>query len=131
MKLNLAKCAFRVGSRKFLGFMVNNRGIEVSPSKVQALLDFQSSRIVKNIQKPTGMITALSHFVSRSTDKCRPFFQALKMGKNLVWTANCEEAFQKIKQYLEGIPMLAKPRIGENLTLYLSVFEHAVSGVFV
>ena len=39
MKLNLAKCAFGEGSGKFLGFMVNNRGIEANPSKVQALLD--------------------------------------------------------------------------------------------
>ena len=34
MKLNPAKCTFRVKSRKFLGFMVNNIGIEANPSKV-------------------------------------------------------------------------------------------------
>ena len=39
MKLNPAKCAFGVGSKKFLGFMVNHRGIEANSSKVQALLD--------------------------------------------------------------------------------------------
>ena len=39
MKLNPAKCAFGVGSRKFMGFMVNHRRIEGNPSKVQALLD--------------------------------------------------------------------------------------------
>ena len=27
MKLNLAKCAFGVSARKFLGFIVNNQGI--------------------------------------------------------------------------------------------------------
>ena len=43
----------------------------------------------------------------------------------------CEEAFQKIKQYFGCIPILAKPRIGEDMTLYLSVFENAVSGVLV
>ena len=42
MKLNPAKCAFGVGSGKFLGFIVNNRGIEANPTKVQALLDLQS-----------------------------------------------------------------------------------------
>ena len=77
------------------------------------------------------MIATLSRFVARSTNKCHPFFQALKMGKNLVWTVDCEEVFQKIKQYLGGIPVLAKPRIEEDLTLYLSVSEHAVSGVLV
>ena len=39
MKLNPAKCAFGIGSGKFLCFMVNNRGIEANPSKVQKLLD--------------------------------------------------------------------------------------------
>ena len=30
-----------------------------------------------------------------------------------------------------GIPVLAKPRTREDLTLYLSLFEHDVSGVLV
>ena len=47
MKLNPAKCTFGVGSGKFLGFMVNNRGIEANPSKVQALLDLQSPKTPK------------------------------------------------------------------------------------
>ena len=53
------------------------------------------------------------------------------MVKNLIWTANYEEVFQKIKQYLGCISVLAKPRAGEDLTLYLSISEHAVSGVLV
>jgi hypothetical protein len=39
MKLNPAKCAFSVSSGKFLGFMVSNRGIEVNPEKVRAMLE--------------------------------------------------------------------------------------------
>ena len=130
MKLNPAKCAFRVGSGKFLGFMVN-RGIEANPTKVQALLDLQSPKIVKEIQNLTGMVATFSCFVARSIDKCCPFFQALKMRKNLIWTAECEEAFQKINQYLGGIPVLSKSRAMEDLTLYLFVSEHPVSGVLV
>ena len=53
------------------------------------------------------------------------------MGKNLTWTSDCEEAFQKIKQYLRGIPILVKPRTRKDLTLYLFVSEYAVSGVLV
>ena len=74
MKLNPAKCTFGVKSGKFLGFMVNNQGIEANPSKVQALLDLQSPKTVKDIQKLIGMIAALSRFVLQSTDKCHPFF---------------------------------------------------------
>ena len=60
MKLNVAKCAFGVGSGKFLGFMVNHRGIEANPSKVQALLDLQSPKTIKDIQNLIGMVAALN-----------------------------------------------------------------------
>ena len=33
MKLNHLKCAFGVGLGKFLGFMVNQRGIKANPKK--------------------------------------------------------------------------------------------------
>lgn len=41
LKLNLKKCAFKVGSGKFLGFVVSKRGIEASPKKIKALLDMK------------------------------------------------------------------------------------------
>ena len=41
MKLIPAKCAFGVEPGKFLGFMVNHRGIEVNPVKSQAIEDLQ------------------------------------------------------------------------------------------
>ena len=34
MKLNPSKCTFVVASRKFLGFMVSQRGIKANPKKV-------------------------------------------------------------------------------------------------
>ena len=43
MKLNLSKCAFRVASGKFLGFMASQRGIEANPVKIQAILNMQPS----------------------------------------------------------------------------------------
>ena len=42
MKLNPSKCVFGVVSRKFLGFMVSQRGIEANPEKVRAILDMTS-----------------------------------------------------------------------------------------
>ena len=42
MKLNPLKCTFGMASGKFLGFMVNQRGIEASPEKIHALIDMRS-----------------------------------------------------------------------------------------
>ena len=49
MKLNPLKCAFRVASGKFLGFMVNHRGIEANPEKIQALIDMRSPSKTKEV----------------------------------------------------------------------------------
>ena len=78
MKLNPSKCVFGVASGKFLGFMVSQRGIEVNPEKVQAIINMASSRTFKEVQKLTRRITALNRFVSRATDQCLPFFKTLK-----------------------------------------------------
>lgn len=78
MKLNPAKCAFGVSAGKFLGFIVNSRGIEVNPEKVKAVLDMQPPSNTREIQRLTGRIAALSRFMSRSSDKCQPFFQVLR-----------------------------------------------------
>ena len=43
MKLNPAKCAFEVSARKFLGFIVNNRGIEANPDKIAAAIKHKRS----------------------------------------------------------------------------------------
>ena len=74
MKLNPAKCAFGVSVRKFLGFIVNSRGIEANPDKIKVVLDMLPPSNIKDIQHLTVRIVALSLFVSKASDKCQPFF---------------------------------------------------------
>ena len=84
MKLNPQKCVFGVESGKFLGFIVNHRGIEANPAKIKALLEMKSPRNVKEVQCLTGRIAALNRFVSKSSDKCREFFASIKKGKKVL-----------------------------------------------
>ena len=125
MKLKPTKCAFGVSVGKFLGFMVNSRGIEANTDKIKVVLDMHPPSNTKEIQCLTGRIVALSRFVSRSSDKCRPFFQVLK--KAFHWDAQCEEAFLALKTYLSSPPVLVSPSEGELLTLYLVVSDFSTS----
>ena len=100
MKLNPTKCAFEVSAGKFLGFIVNNRGIEANPDKIKAVLDLSPPSSTKEVQRLTGRIAALSRFVSRASDKCQPFFQVLK--KAFQWDTKCEIAFSALKTYLSS-----------------------------
>ena len=129
MKLNPSKCAFRVISRKFLRFMVSQRGIEVNPKKVRAILDMTSPKTVKEVQKLTKRIAALNRFVSRVTNKCLPFFKTLKQA--FAWIDECEVAFQELKRYLSNRPLLSPSKEGENLNLYLAVSATAMSAALI
>ena len=74
LHLNASKCSFGVGSKKFLGYMVTHKGIEVNPDQIKAINDLKPPRNAKEVQKLTGMIAALNGFISKSANKCRPFY---------------------------------------------------------
>lgn len=45
IKLNPKKCAFGVRAGKFLGYMVTERGVEVNPKKVEAIMNINCQEI--------------------------------------------------------------------------------------
>ncbi|KAM1039855.1 hypothetical protein ACFX2C_029204 [Malus domestica] len=132
MRLNLNKCAFGVGSSKFLGFMISQRGIEANPEKIKAILGMKEPITSKDIQSLTGNVAALTRFISKATDRCAHFFKALKGSKKYItWTDECAEAFKNLKDYMSKAPLLSKPEVGDTLIIYLSVSASAVSSVLI
>ncbi|XP_024012926.1 uncharacterized protein LOC112087144 [Eutrema salsugineum] len=129
MKLNPTKCTFGVTSGEFLGYIVTRRGIEANPKQIAAILELSSPTTKREVQRLTGRIAALNRFISRSTDKCLPFYQLLRGNKHLEWNEKCEEAFAELKKYLSTPPVLSKPETGETLYLYIAISEFAVSSV--
>ena len=69
---------FGVSFGKFLGYMVHRRGIEANLDKIQVVVNLQPPRKTKDIQKLYSMIVYLSRFILRLTDRCIPFFKALR-----------------------------------------------------
>ena len=100
---------------------MTRRGIEANPDQISAIQNLASLRTTKEVQKLTGMAAALNRFISRSSDKCRPFFQLLKKRVGYEWGAECEEAFQGLKQDLTSTPLLTTPEPKEQLLFYLAV----------
>ena len=99
LRLNASKCSFGIGSGKFLGYMVTHRGIEVNPDHIKAITNIRTPRNPK-VQKLTGMAAALNRFISRSADRCRPFFLLINKWKGIEWSTECDVAFQQLKDYL-------------------------------
>ena len=131
LRLNAFKCSFGVGSDKFLSYMVTRRGIEVNPDQVRAINNLQTPRNPEEVQKLTGMTAALNRFISRSADRCRPFFLLMNKWKGFEWTEECAQAFQQLKDYLSHPPIMSSLEADEILFAYIAVAPHAVSLVLI
>ena len=131
LRLNASKCSFGVGSGKFLGYKVTHRGIEVNPDQIKAINNLQLPQNPKEVQKLIGMMVALNRFISRSANRCRPFFLLLYKWKEFELTDECVVAFQQLKQYLSRPPIMSSPVVDEVFFAYIAVAFYAVSFVLI
>ena len=127
MKLNPLKCAFGVSTCKFLGFMVTQIGIEANPIQLKTIMDSQTLTSKTGVQQLIGRLASFKRFISRFTDRLKPFFTTLKGAKKSGLNEECDRALMDIKQYLIEPPILASPRVGDTLYLYLAVSKVSIS----
>jgi hypothetical protein len=129
MMLNRKKCVFGVSSGKLLGYMVSSRGIDVNSTKVEAIKKLQPSRTRKEIQKLSGMMAALSRFISKLDKRGMQFYKLLRKTNEFQWDDQAASAFIQLKQYLKSLPTLIPPRPKDILLLYVAVMDVVVSTV--
>jgi len=125
LKLNPAKCAFGVPSGKLLGFIVSRRGIELDPTKIKSIRDLPPPRTKKDVMSLLGRLNYISRFIAQLTSTCEPIFKLLRKDAAIKWTTECQEAFDKVKEYLSNPPVLVPPEPGRPLFLYLTVLENS------
>ncbi|RVW75788.1 hypothetical protein CK203_059887 [Vitis vinifera] len=111
MKLNPSKCAFGVSAGKFLRFMVSQRGIEVSPDQVKAVIETHPKN-KRNYSAHRQACCARS-FIARFTDDYDPSsWQYEKLERAM--DDSCQSAFEKIKHCLMQPPILSSPSLKKN-----------------
>ena len=64
LRLNPKKCAFGVTSGKLLGYIVSNKGIEVDPAKVKAIMKMQPPKNISQMRTLQGRVQSIRRFIS-------------------------------------------------------------------
>jgi hypothetical protein len=96
-KLNPTKCIFSIPSGILLGNIVSLRGIEPNQEKIAAITNMKPPTCIKDVQKLTGCMAALSRFISHLGEKGLPFFKLLKAQEKFIWSDDADIAFAKLK----------------------------------
>ena len=77
------------------------------------------------------MITTLTRFISRSADRCKPFYLFINKWKGFEWSKDYVVAFQQLKEYLSRPPIMSSLEADEVLYAYIAVALHAVRLVLI
>ncbi|XP_060974557.1 uncharacterized protein LOC133039666 [Cannabis sativa] len=131
MQLNPLKCVFGVGFGKFLGFMVNQRGIEANPTKFRALVEMPSPTKPKEVQSITGLKLALEmkiEYLQALSDSqivvCQVNGEYLARGGRLVkYLAIVCELMQKFKKVIVSRILRARNSHADALARLASTRE--------
>ena len=101
--------------------MVTQRGIEVNPDQIKAIMETFAPSSKKELQRLIDRLVTLGCFIARFTDKLRPFFLVLRGTGVTGWTKDCQSSFEEIKHYLTQPPILSNPQPDEQLYMYLAI----------
>uniref|UniRef100_A0A0E0DBU4 Reverse transcriptase domain-containing protein n=1 Tax=Oryza meridionalis TaxID=40149 RepID=A0A0E0DBU4_9ORYZ len=133
LKMNATKCALGVSTGQFLGFLVHERGIEVSQRSINAIKKIQPPEDKKQLQSLIGKVNFVRRFISNLFGMLEPFtpLLRLKADQEFTWGAEQHEALDSIKEYLSSPPVLIPPQKGVPFKLYLPADEKSIGSVFI
>lgn len=103
------KCHFCKPELKYLGYIIDKKGLRVDPEKVQAILSIPTPSNIREVRCFMGMASWYRRFVPHFSTVIAPLCHLLKKSSKWHWTPQCDEAFNTIKEYLISAPILHCP----------------------
>ncbi len=129
IKLNLSKCSIGQREVKFLGHIVSEEGFRPDPGNVEAIVNMKPPTNVKETRRFLGMtgfyrkhIDHFSHLAATLTDLTRK-------NQPFRWTAECQRAFEDLKDKLVTSPILVKASLYKQFILETDACQHHVAAV--
>ena len=82
LRMNPLKCAFGVSFRKFLGFLVHSRGIDVDLAKATAIATMRPPATVKELKSFLGKVSYIWRFILGLASITSSFTKLLRKGQS-------------------------------------------------
>ncbi|XP_073119964.1 uncharacterized protein [Henckelia pumila] len=113
-------------SISFLGHIVSAKGIEVDPSKVEAVRNWAAPKNATEIQSFLGLAGYYRRFIQDFSKIALPLTSLTRKGVKFVWSEQCEKSFTELKERLISAPVLAIP---EGTGLFVVYTDASKSGL--
>ena len=102
LSLNGEKCEFSKSRIKFLGQVVDTKGIRTDPDKIKAITSMPKPTNVTELRRLFGMINQLNKLSSHLADWMKPLRELLSSHNQWVWSDSHKSTFQDVKKALSS-----------------------------
>ena len=129
LRMNPLKCVFGVSSRKFLGFLVHSKGINVDPAKATTKATMRPLATVKELKSFLGKVLYIRRFILGLASITSAFTKLLRKGQSLERGEMQQMAFKRIHQIIMNLPTVQAPIHRKPLLLYLAANSYAIGAL--
>ena len=105
--MKCSKCDFFKSKIHYLGHLISAHGISPLPDKLDTIKNMPVPKDMKEIKQFLGLTGYYRKFVPRFADISRHLTQLTKKEMKFMWTLECQKAFELLKSFLCGEPILA------------------------
>ncbi|UYV62952.1 K02A2.6-like [Cordylochernes scorpioides] len=99
-KLRKDKCSFLAPSLEYLGHKIAKEGLQLLPSKVEAIQGAPSPTNLTELRAFLGLLTYYSRFIPKMSSTLAPLYNLLKKERKWKWETPEERAFKDVKEKL-------------------------------
>ncbi|XP_011861043.1 PREDICTED: uncharacterized protein K02A2.6-like [Vollenhovia emeryi] len=107
LTLKLEKCFFFTRSIEYLGREISEHGVRPGRRKIEAVLDMEAPKSVKQVRQFLGLAGYFRRFVENFATIVEPLTRLTKKNSHWEWKNEHERAFDTIKTKLTTRPVLA------------------------
>jgi len=109
LQLHPGKCVFAQPQVQYLGFVLSNDGISLSPEKVKAVKEYPAPKCVKEVRAFLGLASFYRRLIPNFSEIARPMTELTRKKQPFTWESKQQETFQKMKDRLCTAPVLSYP----------------------
>jgi len=101
----------------------------MDPEKVNAVLNWETPKSVKDIQCFLGFANFYRRFIYRYSHLCQPLFNLLRKDMPFVWDAACEQVFDSLKKAFISAPILHHVDPELETLIKIDASDYVTSGI--
>lgn len=129
LTVKLSKCNFLQKSVKYVGFIIDQKGLHPDPDKVSAIVNAPTPKDITQLRSFLGLLNYYGKFIPRLSIILHPLYELLKKGIEWKWSPECDLAFKTAKENLLRKNVLAHYEEGQPLVLSVDSSAYGLGAV--